>query len=128
MYRYLLDTHAAIWYFNGDNALSETAKQIILEPSNRIYLSIISVLELAIKISLGKLQFTGKAAGFVNLAEINDFTIASIKTTHLTTLESLPWIHRDPFDRLLLATALCEQMTLISADRNIAQYDAPVIW
>ena len=128
MNRYLLDTHTAMWYFNGDKALSKTAREIILKLSNQIHLSIISVWELAIKINLGKLDFTGRSDRFVNLSETDGFTILPIKTSHLTVLESLPLHHRDPFDRLLIATALDEQMSLISADRNIAQYDVPLIW
>jgi len=128
MGNYLLDTHTAIWFFNGDGMLSETAKRSILNFSNHKYLSIVSAWELAIKIGLGKLDFDGKATGFVQLAENNGFTIVPIKTTHLTILETLPLIHRDPFDRLLIATALAEQMTLITVDENIAKYDVPQIW
>ncbi len=128
MDRYLLDTHTAIWYFNGDKALSETARKIILDLSNQIHLSIISVWELAIKTSLGKLEFNGKAARFVHFAETYDFIILPIKTDHLTALEKLPLLHRDPFDRLLVATAISEQMTFISTDKNVAQYDVPLIW
>jgi len=128
MGRYLLDTHTAIWYFNGDNTLSKTAKEIILTLSNQIHLSIISAWELAIKTSLRKLEFKGKVTRFVHLAETYGFTILPIKTSHLAVYETLPMLHRDPFDRLLVATALDEQMTLITADKNIAQYDAPLIW
>jgi len=67
-------------------------------------------------------------SGFVNLAENSGFTILPIKTSHLTALELLPLIHRDPFDRLLIATALVEQMTLITTDENIAKYSVPQIW
>jgi len=133
MGRYLLDTHTAIWYFNGDKALSETARKIILDLSNQINLSIISVWELAIKTSLGKLEFNGKATRFVHFAETYGFIILPIKTAHLTALESLPLLHRDPAylrydDRLLIATAISEQMIFISADKNIAQYDVPLVW
>jgi len=128
MGRYLLDTHTAIWYFNGDKALSKTAKEIILELSNQIFLSVSSAWELAIKISLGKLEFKGHVARFIHLAETYGFSILPIKTAHLTILESLPLLHRDPFDRLLIATAISEQMTLIRADKNIAQYNIPLIW
>ena len=128
MGRYLLDTHTAIWFFNGDDDLSETAKQIILDVSNSKYLSIASAWELAIKAGLGKIDFAGKSAGFLRLAEANGFTILPIKTSHLTTYESLPFIHRDPFDRLFIASAIAEQMTLITADENIARYDVPHIW
>lgn len=125
---YLLDTHAAIWFFNGSDTLTKTADRIIRNFSNPIYLSIVSVWELAVKIGIGKLEFDGKTAGFVRLAEKNKITILPIKTAHLTALESLPLIHRDPFDRLLVATAISEQMSLISSDKNIAQYDIPLIW
>ena len=83
--------------------------------------------ELTIKIGLGKLDFDGKAAGFVRLAEINDITVLPVKTAHLTALELLPQIHRDPFDRLLIATAIAEQMTIITADKNIEMYSVPHI-
>jgi PIN domain nuclease of toxin-antitoxin system len=72
--------------------------------------------------------FTGKSAGFIRLAEEDAFTILPIKGSHLTALETLPMIHRDPFDRLLIAAALAEDMTLITDDGNIARYDVPHIW
>jgi PIN domain nuclease of toxin-antitoxin system len=125
---YLLDTHAAMWYFNGDNALSKNAKEIMLELSNQIYLSVCSAWELAIKVNLGKLKFNGHAARFVHLAETYGFSILPIKTAHLTAYESLPMIHRDPFDRLLVATALAEQLTIITADEDIAKYQVSHIW
>ena len=128
MAHYLLDTHVAIWFFNGDNAISETAKQVILNPANTKYLSIASAWELAIKIGLEKMKFTGKASGFISLAENNGFTILPIKTTHLSTLETLPMIHRDPFDRLLIATAIAEKMTILTADENIVKYNVDQIW
>ena len=128
MGHYLLDTHAAIWFFNGNDALSNTANQIIRDISNPIYISIASAWELAIKIGLEKLDFDGKAAGFIRLAKANEITVLPVKTAHLTALESLPLIHRDPFDRLLIATAISEQMTLITADKNISRYDVHHIW
>ena len=128
MSNYLLDTHTAIWFFNGDNSLSKTAKQIILDPANVKNLSIACAWELAIKISLGKLDFSGRAKGFLQLAEDNGFNIIPVKSEHLTIFENLPFIHRDPFDRLIIAAALAEQMTLITDDDNVARYDVPIIW
>ena len=128
MSSYLLDTHAAIWFFIGDSALSCTANRIISDRTNRIYLSVISAWELSIKISVGKLRFPGNAAGFMQAAQSNYITIIPIATTHLTIYENLPFIHRDPFDRLLVATALAEEMTLITADTNIAKYNVPQAW
>ena len=128
MGHYLLDTHTAIWFFNGDSALSDNARHTILDVSNIKYLSIASAWELAIKIGIGKLEFKDKAEGFVRLAENNGFTILPINTAHLTALETLPMIHRDPFDRLLIATALAEKMTLITVDENITKYEVSQIW
>jgi len=125
---YLLDTHTAIWFFNGDLQLSKTARKIISDRSNFVYLSIASAWEVAIKLYIGKLDIAGKTADFIQDAETNKITILPIKTTHLTTLESLPLIHRDPFDRLFIATALAENMTLITADENIARYEVAQIW
>ena len=128
MGRYLLDTHAAIWFLTGDTLLSQTADQIISDGDNRIYLSVISAWELAIKVSIGKLRFPGKVAGFIQAVQDNDITIIPINPDNLTALEKLPLLHRDPFDRLLIATAISEQMTFVSADKNIAQYNVPLVW
>ena len=128
MASYLLDTHTAIWYFNGDDKLSQTAKSAILDSAHRKYLSIASAWEVAIKIGTGKLDFNRRTAGFINDAEINDITLLPIKPAYLSALESLPMIHRDPFDRLLVATAISEQITIITADENIAKYQVSHIW
>jgi len=128
MGNYLLDTHTAIWFLNGDDALSQTAKRLILDPSNRKFISIASAWELAIKISLGKLEFTGKSAGFTLLAQTNGFIVIPIETAYLTVVELLPSIHRDPFDRILIATAMVENMTLVSSDKDIARYNVPLVW
>jgi PIN domain nuclease of toxin-antitoxin system len=95
---YLLDTHTAIWYLTGDTLLSPTAARVIRDSGNRIYLSIVSAWELAVKISIGKLRFPGNAAGFIQAIQAYDITLLPIKSAHLTALESLPLIHRDPAD------------------------------
>ena len=128
MGHYLLDTHTAIWFFNGDAQLSETAKRVILDISNGKYISIASAWEVAIKLSIGKLSISGTTADFIQDIETNGIVILPIKSSHLSILESLPFIHRDPFDRLFVAAALAEQMTLITSDDNIARYDVPQIW
>jgi len=128
MSHYLLDTHTAIWYFTSDERLSNTARRIIIDSSNPIYLSMASIWELSIKIGLGKMQFKGKTAGFVRSAEEDNFTILPIKTSHIFALENLPMIHRDPFDRLITAAAIAEEMILITTDENIAKYEVSKIW
>jgi PIN domain nuclease of toxin-antitoxin system len=125
---YLLDTHTAIWFLNGERALSQTARQIIVESSNRRCISIVSVWELAIKIGIGKMKFPGNSAGFIRVAEASGFFIVPIKIDYPIIVENLPRIHRDPFDRILIATAIVEKMTIITADKDIARYDVPHIW
>ena len=125
---YLLDTHAAFWLLNNDKALSNRARRIINDLSNSMYISIASVWELAIKINIGKLNFNGRITGFLRLARANKINIFPIEPAHLKIYENLPLIHRDPFDRLLVATAIAEEMTLITTDEDIAKYDVPRIW
>ncbi|GHT86466.1 hypothetical protein FACS1894137_12110 [Spirochaetia bacterium] len=95
--RLLLDTHTAIWFFNDDDRLSKKAIQVILSPSNLKYVSIASVWELAIKLSLQKLDFDGKTQGFLDLINENDFELLPIEETHILGLEKLEFIHRDPY-------------------------------
>jgi len=128
MNRYLLDTHTAIWFFEGSTAISPTAEKIIRSRANRIYLSMISAWELTIKIGIGKLRFPDDAAGFIKVAQENDIAIISIENSHLAVLKELPMIHRDPFDRLLIASAIAEEMTLITTDENIQKYKVSKIW
>ncbi|MCL2441801.1 MAG: type II toxin-antitoxin system VapC family toxin [Treponema sp.] len=128
MNRYLIDTHTAIWFFNGDQKLSDKAKQIIRDRSNPIYISIASAWEVAIKISIGKLDEIESVANFLQDAKINDIIILPVSPSCLIILETLPIIHRDPFDRLLIATAIAEEMTLITADENALKYNVPQIW
>ena len=128
MPRYLLDTHTAIWFFNGDVRLSASARSIICDQSNLMYLSIASAWEVAIKFRLGKLDIDGSTADFIQDAESASITLLPIKPAHLNALETLPMIHRDPFDRLLIATALAEAMTLVTADENIEKYDVRQLW
>jgi len=128
MTRYLIDTHTAMWFFNGDAKLSKTANDIIYDFSNPIYMSIASAWEVAIKLSIGKLDIVNSTADFLHDAETNKIIILPISPASLTVLETLPIIHRDPFDRLLIATAIAEQMTLITDDENIAKYEVSQIW
>lgn len=128
MSHYLLDTHTAIWHFRGSSAISNTAKNIINDLSKTIYISIASAWEVAIKINIGKLDFQGGVAEFLRLADKYHINILPINGDHLSVYESLPMHHRDPFDRLLISTAINENLILISGDRNIPLYDVNHIW
>jgi PIN domain nuclease of toxin-antitoxin system len=124
----LLDTHTLIWFFNGDSLLPENVKETIMELQNRKFVSMASVWEFAIKIKLNKLVFDGKTQGFLDLINNNGFELLPINKDHILELEKLPFIHRDPFDRLLVAAAVSENMHIITADANIQKYPVNYIW
>ena len=126
---YLLDTHAVLWFLNGDiTSLSDTAKNIIQDQQHTKFVSMASVWEAGIKINLGKLVFPQNTTGFINQIQKNGFELLPIGANHIIALEQLPLIHRDPFDRLLVATAIFEQMGLISCDSNIKLYPVNMVW
>jgi len=126
--RYLLDTHTVLWFFDRPEKLSETAFHAILDPANEKYISIVSPWELAIKINLGKLAFEGGVTHFFSTVNENGFELLPIKETHLKQLEPLPLFHRDPFDRILIASAMAENMSLITADDNFQHYAVSTLW
>jgi PIN domain nuclease of toxin-antitoxin system len=128
MGRLLLDTHTAIWFLNGDDQLSDAAKDAIQNADNSCLISMASIWELQIKMNLGKLRFDDGMDGFINLAEDNGFHLLPIEVEHITATSSLAFIHRDPFDRLLIATAISESISIVTADKNIYQYPVDYIW
>ncbi|UCS91972.1 type II toxin-antitoxin system VapC family toxin [Echinicola marina] len=126
---YLVDTHALLWFLAGDDAISENAKTLLLDTTNRCYVSIASLWEIAIKIKLGKLSID---ADFKQLAELlyqNDIEIIQITFEHIAGLMDLDDIHRDPFDRIIISTALVEDIPVITKDQNFPKYkNLKVIW
>jgi len=126
--KYLVDTHAFMWCFEGSDKLSKKAKNIITDTSVLKYISIASVWEFAIKHSMGKFPFEGGILHLYKLIEQFDFIILNITQSHLNYVAELPFIHRDPFDRLLIAVAKAEGMTILTADENIHKYDVPSVW
>jgi len=126
--KYLLDTHVALWFFNEEKRFSSVTFDIITDPANKRYVSIASVWELAIKIGTGKLAFDGGTNLFFRTIRKNGFGLLPIKRKHIKTLETLPLLHRDPFDRILVASAMAEDMSLITADENIPRYDIASLW
>ena len=127
--RLLLDTHTFLWWINNDPSLSEPARIAIASELNECYLSLASCWELAIKTSIGKLQLTKTVDRFIpeELAA-NDFQLLSTDFRHVAKVETLPFHHRDPFDRLLVAQALIEKMTVISADTVLSEYGIKRLW
>ena len=125
----LLDTHVVLWWVNEYEKLSSKAKSALLADENKLYFSIASIWEIAIKSSLGKLsEFNGKVKDFLTYIEHMPVYMLPISLRHVETVETLPFVHRDPFDRILVATAKVDEMSILTADENIHKYDVPVIW
>jgi PIN domain nuclease of toxin-antitoxin system len=124
----LLDTHTLIWFFNGDIQLSEKTKQVIIDSQNQKFVSMASIWEFSIKISLGKLVFEDNTKGFLDLIDTNGFELIHIDKKAILELGNIPFIHRDLFDRLLVATAISEKMFIVTKDENIQKYSVNIIW
>ncbi|MCL2358066.1 MAG: type II toxin-antitoxin system VapC family toxin [Defluviitaleaceae bacterium] len=127
--KYLLDTHAFLWYFWDSAELSACASNIIEDGNVQKYISIASLWEFAIKYSMRKLSFDGGVTHLWEMLSQNGFVILPITRSHLELLISeLPFHHRDPFDRLIIATAKAEDLTIVTIDENIQKYDVPWVW
>jgi PIN domain nuclease of toxin-antitoxin system len=127
--RVLLDTHVLIWLVEGDKNLSTVARSAIEDEDNSLYLSIASLWEITIKLSLGKLDLQLSVDEMVESFLIpGGIQILQIETSHLSILRDLPLYHRDPFDRLIIAQAKSEKMTLISADGVFDKYGVDLLW
>ena len=125
----LLDTQIAIWALVEESRLNETAKSLIRDESNEVFVSAASVWEIAIKHALGKRHgappfSAAEALGYFRQA---GYSLLSITPEHVTAIERLPLVHADPFDRLLIAQALNEPMRLITADATMASYSDTII-
>ena len=124
----LLDTHVFLWMMAGEN-LSATALELLLDPQNDLFLSAASYWEICIKLSLGKLQLSPQwAQAFDDEMKANRILWLPIERSHCRSLLDLPHIHGDPFDRLLIAQAIYEEMTVLTADNLIRQYPVAWIW
>jgi PIN domain nuclease of toxin-antitoxin system len=129
MPRLLLDTHAFLWWTNDAPELSEAARQAISKADNECFLSVVSCWEMAIKSSLGKLSLSKPVERFVlDQVTENGFLMLNIELRHAAKVESLPYHHRDPFDRLLIGQAISDDLTLVSADRMLLHYGVKLIW
>ncbi len=128
MQQYLLDTHTLIWYLEGNPNLSTTAKDTIETRTNHISVSPITYWEMAIKISLGKLRLSQSLSNIIDESNRQGFHLLSIKKQHLLTVETLPFHHKDPFDRMIIAQAMSESKTIIGKDGSFPLYEVNVLW
>ncbi|HZL95372.1 MAG TPA: type II toxin-antitoxin system VapC family toxin [Vicinamibacterales bacterium] len=125
----LLDTHAFLWWIEGAPALGRRARAEIANPDSEVFVSLASCWELAIKRSLGKLRLTQSLDRFVpEQLTRNGFGLLSVELRHVVRVADLPFHHRDPFDRLLVAQALQDELAIISADRVLRKYGVTVVW
>ena len=105
----MLDTHAILWFLNGEK-LTTKIKKLIIDGEN--YISVVSLWEVAIKMNIGKYSFDGGFSAFRELVKNNGFNILQIEDKYMRHLFELPFIHRDPFDRLIIASAIVEDLTI----------------
>jgi PIN domain nuclease of toxin-antitoxin system len=123
--RLLLDTHAALWLLADDPRLSKRAVTLVTDPRNDVILSAVVVWEVAIKRSLGKLDAPD---GFADMLVDAGADPLPINLDHAHAVRELPWHHRDPFDRLLVAQAQHERVSILSGDERLAAYGVRVAW
>ncbi|XWK87890.1 MAG: type II toxin-antitoxin system VapC family toxin [Phormidium sp.] len=125
----LFDTHTFIWWDSQPNNLSQTALALLQDRSNILLLSVISIWEMQIKLQLGKITLNRPLLEIIeNQQQTNQIEVLSVNLAHVLELDKLPLIHKDPFDRLLIAQANVENAALVSCDPIVAQYPVNVIW
>ncbi|MCM1134951.1 MAG: type II toxin-antitoxin system VapC family toxin [Clostridium sp.] len=125
---YLLDTNALLYFLYDSEKLSEKASEVIYHSNEKISVSIVSLWEIAIKSSIGKLEIKSSISKIAETCEKEQFDILSIKPFHLDKIRQLPPIHGDPFDRLIISQAITESLAIITKDKIIPQYNVDTIW
>jgi len=127
--RYLLDTHVLIWYLEDkkDKTLINNL-DIIENPKNKIYISIASLWEITIKLNIGKFKPNLDINDFFSFIYRSPITILNIEEKHLLEYRNLPLIHREPFDRILIATAISENLSFITHDKKNQEYNVRWKW
>lgn len=120
---YLLDTHVLLWWLMDDDESSTEARDVIRSGENLVYFSAAGAWEMAIKRNLGRLDYPGNLAEVLRESRIE---VLSVTLTHALRVADLPLLHRDPFDRLQIAQAQLEGLTLVTSDSEIRRYDVPV--
>lgn len=127
--RALLDTHAFLWWVTNDPQLSPIVRELISNPDNTLYLSVVSAWEIIVKFNIGKLPLPEPPGQFIqSCLNSNNFEPLLIALPHVLQIEDLPDHHKDPFDRMLIAPAQAENMPILTIDRLIALYPAQTIW
>lgn len=127
--KYLFDTHVMLWFLEDSDELSQRAKQILKNGEHELFWSAASYWELTVKLSLGKLKLQKGWQGLLEQEKkINRIVDLPIYERHCAPHVTLPWIHRDPFDRLLICQAIAEKLILLTKDQTIRQYPVKTAW
>ena len=126
--KYLLDTHVVLWMAENSPLFSDKVKAAILDERAEKFVSIVSAWEVVIKLGTKKLHLDGGLPEFFRIIDDNGFITLPVEREYLRQIPALPDYHKDPFDRLLVATAITENMTLVTADENIYRYNALYLW
>jgi PIN domain nuclease of toxin-antitoxin system len=121
----LLDTHAALWFLGGDERLSDSARRHVVDDTNVVLLSAAVAWEVSIKRSLGKLAVPDEYVSLLVGAGVQPLAVS---VEHAAAVQALPWHHRDPFDRMLVAQAGVEGAALVSRDDALRAYGVTVLW
>ncbi|MEB3191072.1 MAG: type II toxin-antitoxin system VapC family toxin [Snowella sp.] len=125
----LLDTHTLLWFFEGNIEISQLAKSSIEDTKNQKLISIASVWEMSIKQSQNKLDLEKLAADYIaDKLCFADFSLLPIQLNHLVLISTLPFHHRDPFDRLLISQSITENIPILSKDKAFDSYSVKRIW
>lgn len=123
----LLDTHSFIWFINGDRQLSKETEAVIKNRRNKCFLSVASLWEMAIKVSLGKLELKSNFDSILEFMIYNEIDLLPITFEHICRLSELEFIHRDPFDRILICQTQIENLYLVTKDKIIQKYNVRTI-
>ncbi len=125
----LLDTHTFLWYVTGDKRTSPEARNLITDADNGVFVSIASLWEIAIKFSIGKLTLTKPFSDLIpRQLDDNSIGVLDISLDDLALVAALPFHHRDPFDRLIIAQAMGRSLPIVGRDRKFDAYDVTMIW
>ena len=125
---YLIDTHILIWYLTGNPKLVPENLKIIEDVNHKIFVSIVSIWEISIKVSIQKLQLPVPLEDFINFTHQLNIHILPISEDAMLHLSSLPLHHKDPFNKMILSEGICHQIPLMSADKVFDLYDIERIW
>lgn len=127
--KYLLDTHCFLWAITNDSRMSTRARAVFLDAGNKLYLSVASLWEIAIKVRLGRLHLPEPAERYLrDQMSRNTIQLLPIEPAHAFRLFHLPDPHRDPFDRMIIAQSLEDRLPIVTADPLIGRYAVESVW